>query len=113
MSAVVPAQVMLAENLAYADALGVDRGVFLDVLSGTPLATLVERVRPVVEKGPYETRYALGLAWKDMRLATEGPGAVQTITAAARDRLGEAGDRAADDITAIFDTPLNGRVGPN
>ncbi|GII57376.1 hypothetical protein Pth03_57650 [Planotetraspora thailandica] len=108
MSAMVPAQVMIAETLAYADGLGVDRTLLLDVLAGTPLAGLVERVRPAIESGPPETGYALGLAAKDMWLSTEGPGAVQTIAAAARDRLAAA-ERAgmgSRDITAIFDAAL-------
>ncbi|WP_241019663.1 NAD(P)-binding domain-containing protein [Thermobispora bispora] len=104
MSALVPAQVMLAENLAYAAALGVDRAAYLDVLATTPLGPLVERLRPVVESGPPETRYALGLAAKDLRLATEHPGRMQTIAAAARDRLtaASAAGLADRDLTAII-----------
>ncbi|RGA04498.1 NAD(P)-dependent oxidoreductase [Microbispora triticiradicis] len=104
MSMVVTAQVNLAETLAYADALGVGRTVLLDVLGATPLAALAERLRPVAESGPFETRYALGLAAKDLRLATEGPGVVQSVAAAARDRLAEAvaAGLAGEDLTAVF-----------
>ncbi|MER7134142.1 NAD(P)-dependent oxidoreductase, partial [Streptosporangium saharense] len=72
MSALVPAQVLLAENLAYAAANGVDTGALLDVLGQTPLAPLVERVRPAVESGPSRTAYSLGLAAKDLTLAAHG-----------------------------------------
>lgn len=104
MSAFVPVQVGLAESLAYAGALGLDRAAFLDVLSRTPLGPLVERLRPAIESGPFETRYALGLAAKDLRLATEGPGAAQSVAATARDRLTEAAGAglAGEDLTAIF-----------
>ncbi|MEV7804192.1 NAD(P)-binding domain-containing protein [Microbispora sp. NPDC088329] len=103
MSALVTAQVGLAETLAYADALGVGRTALLDVLGATPLAGLAQRLRPVVESGPSETRYALGLAAKDLRLATEGPGSRQTVTAAARDLLaGAVADGlAGHDLTAV------------
>ncbi|MEV4189776.1 NAD(P)-dependent oxidoreductase, partial [Streptosporangium canum] len=84
MSALVPAQVLLAETLAYGEATGVDTAALLDVLGETPLGTLVERVRPAVENGPPETRYALGLAAKDLVLASHP---TQTLAAAARDRL--------------------------
>ncbi|MFF0312367.1 NAD(P)-binding domain-containing protein [Streptosporangium sp. NPDC004379] len=101
MSALVPAQVLLAETLARAEAGGVDPGVLLDVLGGTPLGGLVERVRPAAENGPFETRYALGLAAKDLTLASPGTG---TITAAARDRLLEAAAAGLGgaDLTAVF-----------
>ncbi|WP_436756611.1 NAD(P)-binding domain-containing protein [Streptosporangium sp. V21-05] len=101
MGALVPAQVLLAETVAYARATGVDTATLLDVLGGTPLGPLVERVRPAVESGPYETRYALGLAAKDVGLAAHG---TQTLAAAAGTRL--AGAVAAGlggaDLTAIF-----------
>lgn len=101
MGALVPAQVLLAETVAYARATGVDTAALLDVLGGTPLGTLVERVRPAVESGPYETRYALGLAAKDVELAAHG---TQTLAAAAGTRL--AGAVAAGlggaDLSAIF-----------
>jgi len=110
MSAFVSAQVMLAENLAYAEALELDRSVFLDTLSGTALAALVERLRPAIESGPPATGYSLGLAAKDLRLATEGPGVVQTVTSSARDRLAQAAGAGlgGQDITAIFTAPLEG-----
>ncbi|MEV7011592.1 NAD(P)-binding domain-containing protein [Streptosporangium sp. NPDC051022] len=101
MSALVPAQVLLAETVAYAEATGVDTSVLLDVLGDTPLGPLVERVRPVVETGPPETRYALGLAAKDLVLASHP---AQTLAAAARDRLLDAASAGLGgrDLTAVF-----------
>ncbi|MEV4013909.1 Rid family hydrolase [Nonomuraea angiospora] len=96
MSAIVPAQVLLAETFAYGEAHGVDRGALVDVLSGTPLGTLAERLRVPSA----ETRYSLGHATKDLELgAWEGA----SMAGAARARLQEA--RAAGlgerDLTAI------------
>ncbi|MFG6202194.1 Rid family hydrolase [Nonomuraea sp. JJY05] len=96
MSAIVPAQVLLAETFAYGEAHGVDRGALIDVLSGTPLGALAERLRV---PSP-ETRYSLGHATKDLELgAWEGA----SMAAAARARLQQA--RAAGlgerDLTAI------------
>ncbi|MEV1177686.1 Rid family hydrolase [Nonomuraea sp. NPDC049784] len=96
MSALVPAQVLLAETFAYGEAHGVDRGALIDVLSGTPLGTLAERLRVPSA----ETRYSLAHAAKDLELgAWEG----SSMATAARARLQEA--RAAGlgerDLTAI------------
>ncbi|NUP79098.1 MAG: NAD(P)-dependent oxidoreductase, partial [Nonomuraea sp.] len=65
MSALVPAQVLVAEALAYGSAHGVDRDGLIDVLAGTPLGQVAERLRVPAA----ETRYALGLAAKDLELA--------------------------------------------
>jgi 3-hydroxyisobutyrate dehydrogenase-like beta-hydroxyacid dehydrogenase/enamine deaminase RidA (YjgF/YER057c/UK114 family) len=98
MSAIVPAQVLLAETFAYGAAHGVDRDALVDVLAKTPLGGVVERVRVPAP----ETRYALGLAAKDLELAAwEGA----TMATAARRRLQDAraaglGDR---DVTAILE----------
>jgi 3-hydroxyisobutyrate dehydrogenase-like beta-hydroxyacid dehydrogenase/enamine deaminase RidA (YjgF/YER057c/UK114 family) len=96
MSALVPAQVLLAETFAYGAAHGVDRDALVGVLSGTPLGTLAERLRVPSA----ETRYSLAHAAKDLELgAWDGA----TMAAAARTRLQEA--RAAGlgerDLTAI------------
>ncbi|MDX3110071.1 Rid family hydrolase [Nonomuraea angiospora] len=83
MSAIVPAQVLLAETFAYGEAHGVDRDALAGVLSGTPLGTLAERLRVPSA----ETRYSLGHAAKDLELgAWEGA----TMAGAARARLQEA-----------------------
>ncbi|MFC4585161.1 NAD(P)-binding domain-containing protein [Sphaerisporangium corydalis] len=104
MSALVPAQVLIAETLAYADTQGVDRAALLDVLAGTPLGPLAGRLRPAVLEGPQETRYALGLAAKDLTLAAHP---AQTLAAAARTRLTEAehAGLATADLTAITTSP--------
>lgn len=96
MSALVPAQVLLAETFAYGEAHGVDRGALIDVLSGTPLGVLADRLRVPSE----QTRYSLAHATKDLELgAWDGA----TMATAARARLQEA--RAAGlgehDLTAI------------
>ncbi|MEV0231630.1 NAD(P)-binding domain-containing protein [Nonomuraea sp. NPDC050786] len=96
MSAIVPAQVLLAETFAYGEAHGVDRGALIDVLSGTPLGTLAERLRVPSA----ETRYSLAHATKDLELGAWDGASMAT---AARARLQEA--RAAGlgerDLTAI------------
>jgi 3-hydroxyisobutyrate dehydrogenase len=101
MSAMVPAQVLLAETVAYGEASGVDVGTLLDVLGGTFLGALVERVRPAIENGPPETRYGLALAAKDLVLASHE---TQTLAAAARDRLldATAAGLGGADVTAVF-----------
>jgi 3-hydroxyisobutyrate dehydrogenase len=96
MSALVPAQVLLAETYAYGEAHGVDRDALAGVLAGTPLGVLAERLRVPSA----ETRYSLAHAAKDLELgAWEGA----SLAAAARARLREA--RAAGlgerDVTAI------------
>ncbi len=96
MSALVPAQVLVAETLAYGREHGVDRGALLDVLAGTPLGAVAGRLRTPAE----ETRYSLAHAAKDLELAAwEGA----SMAAAARARLQHA--RAAGlggrDLTVI------------
>ncbi|RVX42446.1 3-hydroxyisobutyrate dehydrogenase-like beta-hydroxyacid dehydrogenase [Nonomuraea polychroma] len=105
MSAMVPAQVLLAETYAYAQAHGVDREALIDVLSGTPLGVLAERLRVPSE----ETRYSLAHAAKDLELGAWERGSLAT---AARKRLQEAraagfGDR---DVTAIVEHVEGGRA---
>ncbi|MGI5289234.1 Rid family hydrolase [Nonomuraea polychroma] len=105
MSAMVPAQVLLAETYAYAQAHGVDREALIDVLSGTPLGVLAERLRVPSE----ETRYSLAHAAKDLELGAWEGGSLAT---AARRRLQEAraagfGDR---DVTAIVEHVEGGRA---
>ncbi|MFI6902328.1 Rid family hydrolase [Nonomuraea sp. NPDC050394] len=96
MSAFLPAQVLLAESLAYGEAHGVPREAVLDVLAGTPLGGLSERLR---DPGT-QTRFALGLAAKDLELAAWEGG---TLATAARLRLraAEAAGLGDHDVTAI------------
>lgn len=98
MSALVPAQVLLAETFAYADAHGIDRDALAGVLSGTPLGTPAGRLHTPAQ----DTRYALGLAAKDLGLAA-WPGARLATAALTRLREAEAAGLADRDITAIAD----------
>ncbi|WP_431901619.1 Rid family hydrolase [Nonomuraea sp. bgisy101] len=96
MGALVPAQVLLAETFAYGEAHGVSREALAGVLAGTPLGALASRIAAPAD----ETRYALELAAKDVRLgAWEGA----TMAGAAQARL-EAAVRAGfgeRDLTSI------------
>ncbi|MEU6714746.1 Rid family hydrolase [Nonomuraea sp. NPDC046802] len=103
MSALVPAQVLLAETFAYGRAHGVGHEALIEVLSGTPLGVLAERLRVPSA----ETRYSLAHATKDLELgAWEGA----RLATAARARLQEA--RAAGlggrDLTAIAEHTWEG-----
>ncbi|MFD9945413.1 Rid family hydrolase [Nonomuraea sp. NPDC059023] len=104
MSAFLPAQVLLAESLAYGEAHGVPREAVLDVLAGTPLGGLSERLREPAA----ETRFALGLAAKDLELAAWEGG---TLATAARLRLraAEAAGLGDRDVTAIAEHVGAGR----
>ncbi|TDD33352.1 3-hydroxyisobutyrate dehydrogenase [Nonomuraea terrae] len=96
MSALVPAQVLVAETYAYAEAHGVDPGALAGVLACTPLGALAERLREPAA----ETRYALAHAAKDLELAAwEGAG----LASAARARLQEAvaAGLGGHDLTAV------------
>ncbi|MEV5409906.1 NAD(P)-binding domain-containing protein [Thermopolyspora sp. NPDC052614] len=84
MSALVPAQVLLAETFAYADAAGVPRDALAEVLDGTFLGPLAARLRQAAESAPTRAGYALDLAAKDLGLAAHPS---LTLAAAARDRL--------------------------
>ncbi|WP_084774824.1 Rid family hydrolase [Nonomuraea candida] len=96
MSALVPAQVLLAETFAYGEAHGVDRDTLIDVLSGTPLGTLAERLRVPAER----TRYSLAHAAKDLELAA-WQGATLAAAARARMRQARAAGLGERDLTAI------------
>jgi 3-hydroxyisobutyrate dehydrogenase-like beta-hydroxyacid dehydrogenase len=96
MSALVPAQVLVAETLAYAAAHGVDEDALADVLAGTPLGPLAQRLRAPSA----ETRYSLAHAAKDLELAA-WQGATTATAARARLREALAAGLAERDITAI------------
>lgn len=108
MAGQLSVQVLMAENLAYVQRLGLSTGDYFDLLDATLLGAVGARLRSVVEEGVPETRFKLSLAAKDLTLATEGPGEVQTLTAAARDRLAEAAasGRGEGDITGIVPAVL-------
>ncbi|MGW5683064.1 Rid family hydrolase [Nonomuraea sp. NPDC003754] len=108
MGALVPAQVLLAETFAYGEAHGVSREALAQVLSGTPLGALAARVAAPAQ----ETRYALGLAAKDVRLgAWEGT----TMARAAQARLeaAEAAGHGERDVTAIATHVAAGVAAPS
>lgn len=96
MSALVPAQVLLAETFAYARAHGVDRDALADVLGATPLGALAERLRTPAQ----ETRYALAHAAKDLGLAA-WPEATLATAARARLQEAQAAGLGGHDLTAI------------
>ncbi|MFI7693430.1 Rid family hydrolase [Nonomuraea sp. NPDC049655] len=96
MSAIVPAQVLVAETLAYGAAHGVDRDALLDVLAGTPLGQVAERLRTPAA----ETRYSLGLAAKDLELAA-WEGASMATTARRRLQDARAAGLGERDLTAV------------
>ncbi|MFI6707822.1 Rid family hydrolase [Nonomuraea sp. NPDC050478] len=104
MSALVPAQVLVAETLAYGTAHGVDRAALLEVLAGTPLGPVAERLREPAR----ETRYALGLAAKDLGLAA-WPGATLATAAHRRLREAEAAGLGERDLTAVAGHVEGGR----
>lgn len=64
----------VGEALALGLALGVERSKVLDVLELSYLGSLVRGKRDAIESGEYATRFALGMAAKDMRLVTEAAG---------------------------------------
>ncbi|MEV0148951.1 MULTISPECIES: Rid family hydrolase [unclassified Nonomuraea] len=106
MSAIVPAQVLVAETFAYGEAHGVPREALADVLAGTPLGAVSERLRVPSR----ETRYALGLAAKDLALAAWPEASLAT---AARRRLqeAEAAGLGGRDLTAIAGHVAGARQG--
>ncbi|MEU7894909.1 NAD(P)-binding domain-containing protein [Nonomuraea sp. NPDC049152] len=110
MGALVPAQVLLAETFAYGEAHGVPREALAGVLAQTPLGTLASRIAAPAD----ETRYALGLAAKDVRLgAWEGA----TMARAAEARLDAAveagfGERDVTSIaTYVAEEPVRASTG--
>jgi 3-hydroxyisobutyrate dehydrogenase-like beta-hydroxyacid dehydrogenase len=62
------------EALVLAEALGLDRGVTLEMLAETPIGSLVPRVGPSLESGAWSPRFKLGLAQKDLRVVCEEAG---------------------------------------
>ncbi|MGI5272518.1 Rid family hydrolase [Nonomuraea sp. CA-218870] len=96
MSALVPAQVLVAETLAYGAAHGVERAALMEVLAGTPLGRVAERLREPAR----ETRYALALAAKDLGLAA-WPGATLAAAAHRRLRAAETAGLGERDLTVI------------
>jgi 3-hydroxyisobutyrate dehydrogenase-like beta-hydroxyacid dehydrogenase len=61
----------VGEAVALADALGLDRGTTLDVLSGSQLGPTVSSKRESIQTGAYPPRFKLSLAAKDLRLVAD------------------------------------------
>jgi len=77
----------VGEAIALADALGLDRGITLDVLSGSQLGPAVSSKRESIQTGAYPPRFKLSLAAKDLRLvadAAASTGRDLPVAAAAR-----------------------------
>lgn len=86
----------LGEALALADALGLDLGTTLDVLSDSPIGVTATRKRENIRAGTFPPNFKLSLAAKDLRLVNEAAGdagAELRVAAAARAWL-EAADAA-------------------
>jgi 3-hydroxyisobutyrate dehydrogenase len=105
MSLTVPMQVLLAETLAYASGLALDRETVLDALDSTAIAPLLPRARPALE-ADQPTQFALSLAAKDLALSTGSAAGSQVLTLAARARARLADVENAGlgdlDVTAIL-----------
>jgi 3-hydroxyisobutyrate dehydrogenase len=106
----------LAEALALAGQLGLDRDTAYRVLATTPLAEQALRRRPSIESGSYPVRFRLSLARKDADLAlaaspAAGDGA--RIARAARSWLAaaEASGWGGHDYTAVLGYILGAKPG--
>jgi 3-hydroxyisobutyrate dehydrogenase-like beta-hydroxyacid dehydrogenase len=81
---------VLAEALALADALGLERDAAFDVLAATPLAAQAERRRHAVESGDFPARFPIRLARKDADLVVGASDAELRLAEAARSWLADA-----------------------
>jgi 3-hydroxyisobutyrate dehydrogenase-like beta-hydroxyacid dehydrogenase len=91
----------LGEAIALADALGLDRGTTLDVLSGSQLGAAVSSKRESIETRRYPPRFKLSLAAKDLRLVTDAAariGRELPVANASRDWLERAIEAGAGDL---------------
>jgi 3-hydroxyisobutyrate dehydrogenase-like beta-hydroxyacid dehydrogenase len=104
--------VALGEALALGRALGLDQSSMLDVLADSPVGPTVRAKRANVESGHYPGNFALWLAAKDMRLASEAADHVgvdlQTARSVRRWLEQAADEGAADlDFSAVVATILD------
>ena len=91
----------LAEALTLADALGLDQGAVLDVLSESPIGATTKSKRGRVESGEYPPNFTLELAAKDLRLVTEAAerlGVEAKVAAGARAHFEAAHERGFGDL---------------
>ena len=104
--------VALGEALALGRALGLDQTSMLDVLTDSPVGPTVRAKRANVETGHYPGNFALSLAAKDMRLASDAAdhAGVNLQTARTVSRwLDQAADQGAADLdfSAVVATILD------
>ncbi|MFC7218614.1 NAD(P)-binding domain-containing protein [Streptomyces polyrhachis] len=99
-TAVITALAAVAESLALAASLGVDREAAERSLAAGPLAGVMARAADT------ESRFALGLASKDLRLAHDAAGGLP-LAAAAGERLRATAEAegAAADLSAVVRRP--------
>ena len=81
---------VIGESLTLADRLGLDEAATLDALGGTVLGSLVTRLRERIADPAAPTRFALGLAEKDLRLALDAGADPDGLVAAVHARLATA-----------------------
>lgn len=98
------ATVAMADALAAADQLGVERSALLDVVSGGPLAMpyAIQKARLMTDRN-YAPGFPVELALKDIRLAEQAEGMQAPLTRALEERLQRAVDagHARDDVAAV------------
>jgi 3-hydroxyisobutyrate dehydrogenase-like beta-hydroxyacid dehydrogenase len=94
---------VLAEALALAAALGLERDAAFDVLAATPLAAQAERRRPAIESGDFPARFPIRLARKDADLVAGASDAELRLAEAARSWLVDAdeGSWSEQDYSAL------------
>jgi 3-hydroxyisobutyrate dehydrogenase-like beta-hydroxyacid dehydrogenase len=107
----------VGEAIALADALGLDRGTTLDVLSGSQLGAAVSSKRESIETGSYPPRFKLSLAAKDLRLVTDAAariGRALPVASAARYWLEQAIEAGAGDLdySAVVGTIVGDKIDP-
>jgi 3-hydroxyisobutyrate dehydrogenase-like beta-hydroxyacid dehydrogenase len=91
----------VGEAIALADALGLDRGTTLDVLSGSQLGAAVSAKRESIETRSYPPRFKLSLAAKDLRLVADAAattGRELPVASAARRWFEQAIEAGAGDL---------------
>jgi 3-hydroxyisobutyrate dehydrogenase len=99
----------VAETLALSQALGLDPHLFAEAIDGAPLGSpyAVTKARAMIS-GDYRPGFALGLAFKDARLALDaaqalGVGLPLTAALAPRWRQAIADGHADDDVSSVFE----------
>ncbi len=92
----------VGESLRLGQALGLDRGVLLDVLGGTAYGWFLNQKRPMLEAGDFSaTTFSLDLMVKDLDLAVRAGGELPVTSAcldAARSALA---DHGGEDYAAM------------